>query len=121
MNELAEIHGILGSNTISTWIKKNKELNRNLKPKNTSDSMKKKTTSKAEKLKEKQRKTKRQRSYEQMHISCLEQDLDKARQRVLFYGRALNIINEIALELTGLDLLKKTGEQLSTRRAKKKS
>jgi len=65
-------------------------------------------------------KEKLQRSYEQLRISGLEMDLDETRTRLEFYKCALNVINEIALEITEIDLLKKTGEQLSIRRTKKK-
>jgi len=115
MNELAKIHGILGSNTVSDWIRKYGHLNK----KNVQKPMEE--NSKSEKSKAKSKRQKRQRSYEQLQISSLEIDIDETRQKLEFYKCALSVINELAQEVTGTDFLKKTGEQLSIRRAKRKS
>jgi len=86
MNELAKIHGILGSNTVSDWIRKYGHLNK----KNVQKSMEE--NSKSEKSKAKNKREKRQ-----LQISSLEIDLDESRQRMEFYKCALSVINELAL------------------------
>ena len=58
---------------------------------------------------ERQKRVIRQRNYEQRRISELEKELDEARLRVRFYACAI----AVASEATGIDLLKKIGEQLS--------
>jgi transposase-like protein len=112
MRELAELHGILGSNTIGDWVKKYG----NLKPKN-SPIMRKDTHDQDAK----NNRQKRQRNYEQHQISRLECDLDRAKKRVQFYSIALNLINDLAIEAHGTDLLKKTGDELSRRQISQKS
>ena len=112
MSELSELHGILGSNTVADWIRKYGHLT---KPK-----VHKVMTNKSTSSFEKKGRKKRQRNYEQIKISELEIDLDETRQRLNFYRCALSLINELATELCEIDLLKKTGNELSIRRAKRK-
>lgn len=113
MKELSELHGIFGSNTVADWIKKYGHLN-----------SKKSVPIMNEDTQNEEAKTglkKRQRNYEQHRISSLECDLDNAKQRVQFYSTALTMLNELALEICGIDLLKKTGDELFTRRTSQKS
>lgn len=115
MKELSEIHGILGSNTVSDWLRKYGKL----RPRKFSDTpiMSKPHAS----SEEKKYRRKRYKSNEQLYLSDLENELQIARQRVLFYSTALDVINELALELIGIDLLKKTGSELSKRSQKQES
>lgn len=117
MTELSELHGLLGSNTAADWIRKYGHL---YKPK-VQSTMNTNIDTKLSKADKKKKRKKRQRSYEQNQISDLEQLLDMTKTRLSFYRCALEVINELALELTQIDLLKKTGRELSIRRAKKKS
>ena len=64
---------------------------------------------------DKQKRAKRHKTSEQLLICELESDLETTRERVQFYVYALDFINALAKELTGIDLLKKTGEELSNR------
>jgi hypothetical protein len=114
MNELVRLHGIIGSNTIGDWLRKYGNLNsENIHKKMKSindipDDTRKEMASK-------------HRKKEQFRISELEMDLDDSRRKLQFYKCALDIINELALEMSGIDRLKKTGEQLSTRQKNQKS
>ena len=107
MKELSEIHGILGSNTVSDWLKKYG----NLRSKKTFNEpiMNKPHASDQDKKK----RAKRYKTEEQLYLSQLESDLDIAQKRKKFYALAVDIVNEIALQLTGIDILKKTGYELS--------
>ena len=67
---------------------------------------------------DKQQRAQRQKTNEQLSICDLESDLMTTRERVQFYQYALDFINALAKELTGIDLLKKTGDELSNRSAK---
>ncbi len=107
MNELSETHGILGSNTVADWLKKygnlrpHKFLNHPIMPKPHATN---------------EDKNLRKRRYKidgQLYLGELEADMETAKQRVRFYALTVDIINELALELTGIDLLKKTGQELS--------
>ena len=109
MNELSEIHGILGSNTVSDWLRKYS----NLRPDkflNTPIMTKPHTTEE-----DKKNRKKRHKTNEQFYLGELETDLKTAQQRVRFYSLTVDMINELAMELTGVDLLKKTGHELSKR------
>lgn len=115
MDELSELHGVLGSNTISDWLKKygnsgNDEFSK-------SAVMKKPHAPNPEK----EHRKKRFKLDVHLRISELEADLDKARSRMEFYRCAMDIVNELAEELTGIDLLKKTGQELSTRSVRRES
>jgi len=59
-------------------------------------------------------------SQKDLRLGELESDLDRAQQRVHFYQYSLSIINDLAKELTGIDLLKKTGQELSKQSMKRK-
>lgn len=104
MNELSQLHGILGSNTVGDWIKKNEHLH----PEKLSQKKKRVAT-----MKEQQIRKKRYKTEQQIRIGELEKDLERAQQRVRFYTMALEVINDLAKELTQVDLLKKTGHELS--------
>lgn len=104
--ELAELHGILGSNTISNWRKKFGS-----SPMQKPPDMEKGANTAGE---EKEQRRRRQRRYEQERISELEQELELARLRVRLYACAI----EVASEEMGVDLLKKIGERLSAERTK---
>jgi transposase-like protein len=92
-SELAELHGILGSNTISSWRKKFGN-----SPVQKPTDMEKGTSTAGE---AKEQRRRRQRRYGQERISELEQEL--ARLRVRLYACAI----EVAGEEMGVDLLKK--------------
>ena len=113
MDELSRLHGILGSNTVSGWIQKYG----NLKPisNNLNESIMSKPHASQE---DKNKRAKRQKTNEQFTICDLESDLETTRERVQFYVCAMNFINALAKEITGIDLLKKTGEELSNRSAR---
>lgn len=64
----------------------------------------------------KEKNEKRQRNYEQVHLSELEIEMDESRLRIRLYACAL----QVASEVTGIDLLKKTGELLLQERMKKR-
>jgi len=115
MKELSEIHGILGSNTLSEWLKKYGDL----RPKNLpkSPTMNKPHASEQDK----QKRLRKYKSTEQPYLSQLEIDLEQAQTRLRFYVLAVDVINELAQELTGIDLLKKTGLELSKRSKKQES
>ena len=53
-----------------------------------------------------------------LRIGELESDLETAQKKVHFYRYSMDIINDLAKELTGIDLLKKTGQELSRRSTK---
>ena len=102
MKELSEIYGILGSNTVSNWLKKYGNLR-------SKKSLKKPIMNKPHaSIQDKKNRAKRYKTNEQLYLSQLESDLDIAQKRKIFYALAVDIINELALELTGVDLLKKT-------------
>ena len=63
----------------------------------------------------KKNRKKRHKTNEQFYLGELETDLKTAQQRVRFYSLTVDMINELAMELTGVDLLKKTGHELSKR------
>ena len=113
MKELSEIHGILGSNTVSDWLRKYG----NLRPRKFSNTpiMTKPHAS----FEDKKYRKKRYKTNEQLYLSDLENELQIALQRVHFYSTAIDVINELALELIGIDLLKKTGSELSKRSQKR--
>ena len=115
LDELSALHGILGSNTISDWIKKYG----NLRPSkfSTSEVMPKPHSP----IEEKNRRKKRVKIEAHIRISELESDLERAQKRVLFYQFSIHIINDLAKELTKIDLLKKTGQELSKRSMKQGS
>ena len=113
MNELAKLHGILGSNTVADWIKKYGNLG--TKPK--SIEMKKPPSP----IEEKNKRSKRYKTDQHLHICGLESDLATARERLQFYSYSMSILNEIAIEAFGVDLLKKIGDQLSSRSKQQKS
>ena len=103
--ELAKLYGILGSNTISDWVRKYGKLN-------SKNSMSPSPIEKSSKEKRKRR----QRSYEQLRISELEIELEEIRLRLKLYVCAL----DVASKATGIDLLKKTGELLYKQQMSKK-
>jgi len=111
MDELSELHGVLGSNTLSEWMKKYG----NSPPKSTN---KRKPHAP---LIDKKRRKKRFKMDAHFRISELEEDLDITKKQALFYQHAMDIINDLAKELTGIDLLKKTGQELSKQSTKQKS
>ena len=113
MNELSEIHGVLGSNTVGNWLRKYGDL----RPKKHSKSevMNKPHST----IEEKDYHKKRYKTDEHLRIGELEADLETAQQRVRFYQYSMNIINDLGKELTGVDLLKKTGQELSKRSTKR--
>ena len=113
MDELSRLHGILGSNTVSDWIRKYGNLSSISN--NLNESIMKKPHASQE---DKQQRAQRQKTNEQLSICDLESDLMTTRERVQFYQYALDFINALAKELTGIDLLKKTGDELSNRSAK---
>ena len=114
MNELAVLYGIMGSNTIGDWLRKYG----NLSAKNIRKRMKDTNDISDDFRKEKMRK---HRKREQIRISELEMNLDDSRRKLQFYKCALDVINELALEMSGIDLFKKTGEQLFIRQKNQKS
>jgi len=101
MDELSEIHGILGSNTIADWLKKYGDL----KPSKFSNSgiMKKPHSP----IEDKNHRKKRFKADVHLRISELESDLETAQRRIRFYSYSMSILNDLAKELTGTDLLKK--------------
>lgn len=115
MDELSELYGILGSNTVADWLRKNGNLRSS---KFSEIEIMNKPHSPIE---EKEYRKKRYKSDEQLRLGELESDLDRAQQRVRFYQYSLSIINDLAKELTGVDLLKKTGQELSKQSMKRKS
>lgn len=112
MDELAKLHGILGSNTIADWVKKYGNLG------NQNSIKMKKSPSPIE---EKEQRKKRFKLDVHLRIGELESDLKTAQQKVQFYRYALELLNEAAKEALGFDLLKKTGDELLSRAAKIKS
>jgi len=114
MDELSRLHGILGSNTVSDWIRKYGNLSSISN--NLNESIMKKPHASQE---DKQTRAKRHKTNEQLMICDLESELETTRERVQFYQYALDFINALAKELTGIDLLKKTGEELSSRSVKR--
>lgn len=115
MSELSELHGILGSNTVADWLKKYG----NLRPNKFSNVpiMSKPHASPTDQ----QKRRIRYKSEEQLRLGDLESDLQIARQRVRFYSMALDMLNEASKELTGIDLLKKIGYELSKKSQKEES
>ena len=113
MDELAKLHGILGSNTVADWIRKYG----NLSAKNKSIDMKKPLSP----IEEKNYRKKRYKSDQHLYISSLESDLATTKERLQFYSYSMSILNEIAKEAFGIDLLKKIGDQLSSRSKQQKS
>ncbi len=114
MDELSETYGILGSNTVADWLRKYG----NLRPPKFS---KAKVMDKPHSpIEDKNYRKKRYKSEEHLRVSALEADLEIAQQRLHFYRYSMSIINELAQELTGIDLLKKTGQELSRRSSKQK-
>ena len=115
MDELSELHGILGSNTVADWLRKYG----NLRSTNfqNAEVMNKGHSPIDDKIKRK----KRYQSELQLRIGALESDLEMAQKKVRFYSYALSILNDLAKELTGVDLLKKTGQALSRRSTKQGS
>lgn len=109
MDELSNIHGILGNNTVGNWLRKYG----NLRPSNFRNS--KVMTKPHSPTEEKNHRKKRYKTDEHLRIGELESDLEIAQQRVQFYQYSMTIINDLAKELTGIDLLKKTGQELSRR------
>ena len=109
MDELSEIHGILGSNTVASWLKKNGNLG-------ISKSSKSKIMPKQHSpIEEKNHRKKRFKLDVHLRIGELESDLETSQKKVHFYRYSMDIINDLAKELTGIDLLKKTGQELSRR------
>ena len=115
MDELSSLYGVLGSNTVGSWLRKYRHLR---PPKALNAEIMDKPHSPIE---EKNQRKKKYKTNEQLYISQLEADLERAQQRVQFYTHALHIINDLAKELTGIDLLKKTGQELSRRSTKQES
>ena len=114
MSELSELYGVLGSNTVAGWIKKSGDLNSSINPNFVP--MNKPHASK----KDKQRRKKRFKTDAHFRIEELEEDLETAHKKVEFYQFSMNILNDLAKELTGVDLLKKTGQELFKRSMKQK-
>jgi len=112
MEELSELHGVLGSNTVGNWLRKYGNLRSNKH--SNSETMNKPHSS----TEEKNYRKKRYKTDEHLRIGELESDLEIAQRRVQFYQYSMNIINELAKELTAIDLLKKTGQELSKRSMK---
>ena len=112
MDELAKLHGILGSNTIADWVKKYGNLG-------NQNSIKMKKSSSP--IEEKEQRKKRFKLDVHLRIGELESDLKTSQQKVQFYRYALELLNEAAKEALGFDLLKKTGDELLSRAAKIKS
>lgn len=107
MSELSELYGILGSNTVADWLRKYG----NLSPSKLSNPpIMSKPHAPAE---DKQKRRRRYKADEQLRVGELESDLEAARQKVRFYCVALDLLNEAGKELTGVDLLKKIGSELS--------
>lgn len=107
MSELSELYGVLGSNTVADWLRKYG----NLSPSKLSNPpIMSKPHAPAE---DKQKRRRRYKTGEQLRVGELESDLEVARQRVRFYSVALDLLNEAGKELTGIDLLKKIGSELS--------
>ena len=98
MKELSEIHGILGSNTLSNWLKKygNLGLRKNQKPLIM--------TKPHSTQQEKDNRKKRYKTNEQIYIGQLESELILIKKRMRFYLLAVDLINELALELIGIYL-----------------
>ena len=115
MDELSEIHGVLGSNTVSSWLKKYGNLG-------ISKSSKSKIMSKSHSpIEEKNQRKKRFKLDVHLRIGELESDLETSQKKVHFYRYSMDIINDLAKELTGIDLLKKTGQELFRRSTKQES
>ena len=114
MDELAKLHGILGSNTVADWIRKYGNLS--TKNGNKSIDMKKLPSSTEEKTK----RSKRYKTDQHLYICTLESDLATTKQRLQFYTYSMSLLNEIAKEAFGIDLLKKIGGQLSNRSKQQK-
>jgi len=112
LNELSKIHGILGSNTVSDWLRKYS----NLRPEKFLNSPI--MTKPHAILEDKKNRKRRYKTNEQLYLGELETDLKTAQQRVRFYSLTVKMINDLAMELTGVDLLKKTGHELSKRSQK---
>jgi transposase-like protein len=100
MNKRARLYGIMGSNTIGDWLRKYGNFN----SENIRKKMKSTNDIQDDTRKEMARK---HRKKEQFRISELEMDLDDSRRKLQFYKCALDIINELALEMSGIDRLKK--------------
>jgi len=107
LDELSELHGILGSNTLADWVK-----NSRYSPKHIEDIKYSKSPSPTT---EKQRRKKRFKMDVHLRIEELEEDLETAKNKVQFYQTAMDFINNLAKEMIGIDLLKKTGQALSKR------
>ena len=110
MDELAKLHGILGSNTIADWVKKYGNLGNQ-----KSISMRKPPSP----IEQKTHRKKRFKLDVHLRIGELESDLQTAQQKVQFYRYAMDLLNEAAKEALGFDLLKKTGDELLRRSRKK--
>lgn len=105
----------LGSNTVADWLKKYG----NLSTQNSTKSINMKKPPSP--IGEKNKRAKRYKTDQHLHISSLESDLAVAKQRLQFYSFSVSILNEIAKEAFGIDLLKKIGDQLSSRSKQRKS
>jgi len=66
-------------------------------------------------IEEKNQRKKRFKLDVHLRIGELESDLETSQKKVHFYRYSMDIINDLAKELTGIDLLKKTGQELSRR------
>jgi len=80
MDELARLHGILGSNTVGDWIRKYGNLS--TKNSNKSSNMKKSPSP----IEEKTKRSKRYKTDQHLYICDLESDLAIAKERLQFYS-----------------------------------
>ena len=115
MDELSEIHGVLGSNMVASWLKKSGNLG--ISKYSKSEIMSKSHSP----IEEKNQRKKRFKLDVHLRIGELESDLETSQKKVHFYRYSMDIINDLAKELTGIDLLKKTGQELSRRSTKQES
>jgi len=115
MDELSEIHGVLGSNTVASWLKKNGNLG--ISKYSKSEIMSKSHAP----IEEKNQREKRFKLDVHLRIGELESDLETTQKKVHFYRYSMDIINDLAKELLGIDILKKTGQELSNRSMRQES
>ncbi len=89
LEELSEIHGILGSNTVTDWLRKygnlrpSKFLNTPIMPKSLASP------------KDKANRQKKYKTSEQLYLSELQADLETEQQRLRFYSLFNNIVFKI--------------------------
>lgn len=85
MDELSELHGVLGSNTVASWLKKYGNL------KSSKNFNSEKMNKPHSPIEEKNKRKKRYKTDEHLRIGKLESDLQTAQQKVQFYRYAMDL------------------------------